>query len=436
MSVRNKKFEKAFIEFFTTLQSSLSTLEDEQLPKKLAITTVFNKDNYPNQVIVKAISFYDLTQQLLSEYKDWPAYRDLKRSFIYVDVVGEKFKDKDESQLNGNIIPEMIHIFYKSSDDTFNWDIDLIKHQYNKIENGIYRKLISSIKIPFFNVKIEKGKEIRLKNNVFFRSMSEDDHKLFINLYGDMSGSSTYSYHSNLNTILDIEVHQNRSKPSRIPTLEHYKLFNSLAISLSIFKKAPIYYGVRCISAKNFWRVFEGTHFHGLVSLPQYPPKPAIIRKKEIDEFIEFWNKFHKVMFSYPWLEIACKRLLKYHQAVSERRFDQDYFIDLMTILEILYLPSDKGELIFRLSISCANLIGKDDRQRKKIFDTIRLGYDIRSNLIHTGDLTKSSRKKINKQKLEIQDLIRAIELYIYDSLFFFAFNPKKRDDYIKTFLK
>ncbi len=248
MQVRNKKFQKAFIEFFQKLQSSLSKLNDEELPKKLEIKTVFNKDHYPNQVIVEVISFRNLTQQILNEYKNWPAYRDLKRSFIFIDAGGKRFKDKDEFHLNNNIIPQMIHIFYRSSGNTFDWDVELIGNQYIKIENGIYRNLIYSIKVPFFNIQIEKEKEIRLMNQIFIRSMSEDDHKLFINLYGDMIGSSNYMYHRNLNTILDIEVPQKRSKTINIPTLEQYKLFNSLAIALSIFKKAPVYYGVRCIS--------------------------------------------------------------------------------------------------------------------------------------------------------------------------------------------
>ena len=436
MRVRNRKFQEAFIEFFQKLRSSLSKLNDEELPKQLEIKTVFNKDHYPNQVIVEVISFRDLTQQILDEYKNWPEYRDLKRSFILVDAAGKRFKDKDEFHLNNNIIPQMINIFYGSSGNTFNWDAELIRNQYIKIENGIYRNLIYSVKVPFFNIQIEEGKEIRLKNKIFLRSMSGGDHKLFINLYGNMIGSSSYTYHSNLNTILDIEVPQKRRKPNSIPTLEQYKLFNSLAISLSILKKAPIYYGARCISAKNFWRVSEGTTFLGLVSLPPFPPEPVILGINEVQKLIGFWNKFHKTMISYPWMEIACKRLLEYHQASSERRFDQDHFIDLMTILEILYLPTDEGELKFRLSTSCANLLGKNHQERKTIFDNIRLGYDIRSNLIHAGHIKTSSSKKLNKQNLTIQDLIRAIELYIHDSLFFFAYNPKRRGDYIKTLLK
>lgn len=436
MQLRNRKFQEAFIEFFQKLQSSLSKLNDEELPKQLDIKTVFNEDHYPNQVIVEGISFRDLTQQILDEYKNWPEYRDLKRSFILIDAGGKRFKDKDEFHLNNNIIPQIIDIFYRSSGNTFNWDTELIRNQYIKIENGIYRNLIYSVKVPFFNIQIEEGKEIRLKNKIFLRRMSEDDHKRFITLYGNMIGTSNYQYHRNLGTILDIEVPQKRSEPNSIPTLEQYKLFNSLAISLSIFKKAPIYYGARAISAKNFWRVFEGTTFHGLASLPPFPPEPVIFGINEVEKLISFWNKFHKTMIAYPWMEIACKRLLEYHQASSERRFDQDYFIDLMTILEILYLPTEEGELKFRLSTSCANLLGKNHQERKRIFDNIRLGYDIRSNLIHAGHIKTSSRKKLNKQNLTIQDLIRAIELYTYDSLFFFAYNPKRRGDYINTFLK
>ena len=99
-------------------------------------------------------------------------------------------------------------------------------------------------------------------------------------------------------------------------------------------------------------------------------------------------------------------------------------FLSLMVSLETLFNPGGR-ELRYRISRNAAVLLGKDKESSKKIFSEIKILYDKRSAIIHTGksniidkeDLLKLRHyvresikgiNKIGKNKNEILDLLNS----------------------------
>ena len=56
---------------------------------------------------------------------------------------------------------------------------------------------------------------------------------------------------------------------------------------------------------------------------------------------------------------------------------------DLVIALEALFSPSDQGELSFRIALSIAHLLAKDDLERERIFQFTKKMYACRSKLFH-----------------------------------------------------
>lgn len=71
----------------------------------------------------------------------------------------------------------------------------------------------------------------------------------------------------------------------------------------------------------------------------------------------------------------------------------------LVTCLEILYHPGDKDELKNRIARNAAVFLGRDRADSSKIFDDIRSLYDLRSSLVHSGEV-RVKKKLLNDSEL------------------------------------
>ncbi|VVB97612.1 Uncharacterised protein [uncultured archaeon] len=84
----------------------------------------------------------------------------------------------------------------------------------------------------------------------------------------------------------------------------------------------------------------------------------------------------------------------KYLYAVSDENIKRENrFIDLVTILEMLYLPNEGIELGYRLKIRIAKVFKKfQNRNATEVFKNVGKIYGVRSGLVHNGKHTETGK--------------------------------------------
>jgi hypothetical protein len=130
----------------------------------------------------------------------------------------------------------------------------------------------------------------------------------------------------------------------------------------------------------------------------------------EIDEFIRIYKRVKGKNND----DLFLLMIELFLNAVSGERFrDEARFIDLMTILEILYLPERGAELQYRIAIRIAKVMNKYyNEDVKSNFDSFtgKKGlYAIRSEILHKG----KSRSLTNTKKEALMEFSRK-SLLIY----------------------
>jgi len=93
-------------------------------------------------------------------------------------------------------------------------------------------------------------------------------------------------------------------------------------------------------------------------------------------------------------------------------------FLDLMIALENLFLRGESQELGYKLRVRASLLLRDDLRERKILFDDLKLAYSIRGKIVHGGNVKKLTYELL----FRIRDIVR-------ESLFIFFQNPELLDD-------
>lgn len=70
--------------------------------------------------------------------------------------------------------------------------------------------------------------------------------------------------------------------------------------------------------------------------------------------------------------------------------------VDLVTCLESL-LSDDSAELKYRITVRCANLLGTDSSERKRLYNEIGEFYNTRSRLVHGAVLKEVNTRRIHE---------------------------------------
>jgi len=142
----------------------------------------------------------------------------------------------------------------------------------------------------------------------------------------------------------------------------------------------------------------------------------AILKtKSQINELIKIYEKVREKKSD----DFFTLMMELYLNAISGEKFrNETRFLDLMTILEMLYLPKGNSELQFRLALRIAKMMKKCYGDNlKKVFESIndnKTGlYAIRSKIIHDG----KSAKLTDEKREELMELARkSLLIYIEDS--------------------
>jgi hypothetical protein len=81
----------------------------------------------------------------------------------------------------------------------------------------------------------------------------------------------------------------------------------------------------------------------------------------------------------------ALENAIHWFSVAGEARRPDDVLLDLMIAAECLFLPNVYDELSYRFSLNAALLLGNDSLSRRKVYDSMHLAYQLRSDIVHTG---------------------------------------------------
>jgi len=121
----------------------------------------------------------------------------------------------------------------------------------------------------------------------------------------------------------------------------------------------------------------------------------------QVNELVNNFGELRK-LGKLDSIGIALRRFnSSYHGSLEDRLIDQ------MIAFESLYLGYDQ-ELKYRLALRAAFLLGKDDGERKDIFNKIRKAYSFRSDIVHGNKQLEWS---------ELKEVISETEGYLRQSI-------------------
>jgi len=162
-------------------------------------------------------------------------------------------------------------------------------------------------------------------------------------------------------------------------------------IALRLFKKGSVhirqYLAIqRYGETHGALQPMEGGEVYG----PHYE-----LTDENVEKFKTFWSMFKSLNIqNYSFLDVAIRRF----NFSYERKLPEDKLIDHITAFEALYLKGAGEELGYRLALRCAYFLGKDEGERKKIFEILKGAYNARSKIVHGEPVqSKSFNKIINK---------------------------------------
>lgn len=116
----------------------------------------------------------------------------------------------------------------------------------------------------------------------------------------------------------------------------------------------------------------------------------------------------------FSFLELALRRFNQSYGRVGA----EDRLIDYMIAFEALYLndtdAQGRGEMRFRLALRVAQLLRKQDQQRRSLYREMRAAYDMRSSIVH-GD--RGDAPKVDGVVIPVEEFVSRVENYLRESL-------------------
>ena len=141
--------------------------------------------------------------------------------------------------------------------------------------------------------------------------------------------------------------------------------------------------------------------YSGWDPLPSRHDPSVLLNRRQLDTISTLYQGFDQPSAD-PWtrLHIPIDRLMK---SLAESD-PLDQIIDLGIALESLYVPSGyTGEVTLRFALHAAWHLGEDKAHRKDLRDKFIDIYRARSDVVHTGRLSKRTAKRIP----DLQEFVR-----------------------------
>jgi len=322
---------------------------------------------------------------------------------------------------------EIIGVFLMKYADIKGFDYDEITFNslYDELEEYIYtegREII--VIIPLLNFELEGTEKVDLRDFII-RKMTEDEIKMLLS-YGALGEPFFLPHGGLIDTIWCIELKvkfpSKRKEENLTPHIER------IITALRLFKKGSVQYSA-VLRYPKVWRTFWHSSGHRrVIHGPLY-----ILTNNDVEELKAFWSRFKSLNIqNFPFLGVAIRRF----NFSYDRRLLEDKLIDFITAFEALFLKGVERELSYRLALRCAYFLGKDEEERKKIFEILKGAYDARSKIVHGEPIeSKSFNKIINKLNLKsFAELSMQVEEYLRESIKMFLdyLQSKSHDEIIK----
>jgi hypothetical protein len=424
LEIKNIKYWESFYNFFKRLFFFFNKMPKELIPKE---DEFYLKIGDQGEIISEskpAINFVSFIKDNIDIIIEWPEYTELSNNAIFLSAVGAVFEDKNNFHLNNNYIRAIASILYKKFNYSFKFKKKLAFNQYMLVENYIYSDdLLFVVKTPIYNLEIEK-EVIKIGNDIYLKKIEEADLNLFNPPFMSYGHGMDYLL-SSCKTIIETEnkIKKGEALWVGIDTISN---INKTISSLSVYKKNTIGIGPIFSKPKNFWSMFSGIHSSSMPNDTYIHYNKSILEKKDIRPFRMFWKKYNDSAKKNPWLDLAGRRLLRMFYKMRI----EDQFVDLMIIFEILFLPKGNAELKYRLSIIVASLLGKSFKEKMLIYKLFKVSYDIRSSIVHDGFVSPQKEKQLKKLGLNINELYKKLQYYLFKSIEIFTKNPDIRDNF------
>ena len=255
-----------------------------------------------------------------------------------------------------------------------------------------------------FKVNIFYPDEIILDKDVLIRSTTSFEDERLADLYKEYFPRSIYS-----NYLLQIILRKDTSEiePGQFLDEAEEKIKKAITV-FRLFKKETIGYNLMfqpLSEAQEYGYTVQFLFYNQLRPIGKNP-EIYTLEKCEIRTFIGFFNNFYKILLSKFDLAI------EYFNKSYNEPYPRDSFLDLMIVLENLWLKNSSQELSYKLSIRMAHILGKNKEERIHIYDFIKEAYSLRSKIVH-GE--RSNALDIQKF-IELRELTRKSLIYFLEN--------------------
>jgi len=424
IEIKNIEYWKSFYIFFKRLFSFFNKMPRERIPKKEDFSLKVNDKGTIIYKPILTINFRSLIEDNIKTIIKWTEYLELSNNAIFLSAAGAVFEDKNNIHLNNSYLGAITRILYKKSNYSFKLKEKSAFDQYRFIENYIYSDDLSLVvKAPIFNLEINQ-KAIKIEDKIYLRKIEDADLGLFNPFFPHFSlGVSPFLL--SCKTVIETEEKVNKDQAYTVGIGTIHSI-NKVISSLCVFKRNRIAIGPFFSKPKNFWSIFAGIHSSSMPNENYIHYNKSILEKKDIRLFRIFWKKYSNSAKENPWLDLAERRLLRMFYKMRI----EDQFVDLMIIFEILFLPKGNAELKYRLSIIVASLLGKSFKEKMLIHKLFKVSYDIRSSIVHDGFVSPQKEKQLKKLGLNINELYKKLQYYLFKSIEIFTKNPALRNNF------
>jgi hypothetical protein len=399
-------FERALLDFFGTalrlLQNERSTTERTE--RKHRLIPSFSIQDEPGRFAintsVKVEQAVDWTWFVLSRYDDLRNLPELKAGIqaLASHVAVGKFAGIDqaffldpvvelvESAGGPHVSDEMLRAATKALSDQV---VDgICQVELASVLKG-FGSSVSPIRLKDFEIRNYNEEECRGiwdadgENASDHRSLSP--HDFVAKVYGlANSNEGGKEYWGYLKQLQNLVCALRLLKPGRIQINEH-----------AVMRKLGWAYG------------FPGTQ--RLVTASRFGPHTYRFAEEDVSALRELWDRHSSILDSVDRrLGLALRRF----NGSYDREAPEDGIIDTFIGLEAL-LTENNQEISYKLSLRAANLIGSTPQERQDIFNDIRVGYKLRSLIVHGEALKKQFKLPSKNAEINLKDFGEVMSRYL-----------------------
>jgi hypothetical protein len=203
-----------------------------------------------------------------------------------------------------------------------------------------------------------------------------------------------------------------------------HELLTNVSAAIAFYIGKPIQLGPIFSEPLDFWCMVGGRMALFRTGQVVQMGGQSFKLEGDVSGFQSFCSSYIDSSRANPWLALCNRRLLK----LSDEMSLEDKIVDIITILEIIYLPDSNAELKYKLCVRCAKLLETDSSSCQHKFNLLRVAYDARSNIVHGGNIAENTQRKIDKQGINVSELIEKVQSLLLRSLRILGLDPKLRD--------